>query len=160
MAVSEHQSFGTKTKYPVFISFRGADVRTGFLSFLEYGLKLGVVDYYVDTKEMKSEPLNILLKRIRDSRLVLIIFSENFMESTWCIKELLETTKEMIESGRKIIPLFYKVRVSDVKKNWKVRAEQARGEEGEEKAKEMEKEVHDALRTVTGLMGLKSADYL
>lgn len=148
MAVTDHQ---------VFISFRGADVRRGLLSFLEEGLKRGCVKYYVDTKERKGEVLDILLQRIRESRLVLIILSQNYMESRWCIKELLETTKE-IRPKPKVIPIFYNVRVEDVKDNWKV-GKQARGEEGEEIGEEREKTVKEALRTLTRHMGIRSTEY-
>ncbi|KAF2561535.1 hypothetical protein F2Q70_00017823 [Brassica cretica] len=147
-----------KTGHQVFISFRGADVRKNFLSFLTDGLKRACVNYYVDTKETKGEVLDILLQRIQESRLVLIILSENYMQSNWCIKELRTTTKDITESRRKVIPIFYNVQVADVKDKWKV-GEQAEGVEGEETVEEREKNVKEALMILTRHMGMRSDEY-
>ncbi|CAN7124379.1 unnamed protein product [Brassica rapa subsp. narinosa] len=147
-----------KTDHQVFISFRGADVRKNFLSFLTDGLKRACVNYYVDTKETKGEVLDILLQRIQESRLVLIILSENYMQSNWCIKELRTTTKDIKVSRRKVIPIFYNVQVADVKDKWKV-GEQAEGVEGEETVEEREKNVKEALMILTRHMGMRSDEY-
>lgn len=146
-----------ESKHEVFISFRGKDVRKGFLSFLEDGLTRGCVKYYVDHREKKGEALDILLQRIEESRVVLVILSENYMDSKWCIKELLKTS-EKIGPRLKAIPIFYNVIVEDVKNNWKVN-EQVRAEEGEAKGEEREKQVKEALKILTRHMGMRSEQY-
>ncbi|KAL1222967.1 Disease resistance protein RPS4 [Cardamine amara subsp. amara] len=144
-------------KHQVFISFRGEDVRKGFLSFLEDELTRGCVKYYVDHREMKGEALDILLQRIEESRIVLVILSKNYMDSKWCIKELLKTC-EKIGPRLKAIPIFYNVIVEDVKNNWKV-GEQVRAEEGEAIEEEREKQVKQALMTLTRQTGMRSAEF-
>ncbi|KAL0692991.1 hypothetical protein Bca4012_060171 [Brassica carinata] len=145
-------------QHQVFISFRGADVRKSFVSFLEKALERGCVNYYVDTKELKGEVLDIFFQRIRESRLVLIILSENYMQSNWCIEELRTAIKDIKESKRKVIPIFYKVKVADVKNKWKV-GEQAKGVEGEETMEEREKNVKEALEILTSHIGMRSEEY-
>lgn len=145
-------------QHQVFISFRGADVRKTFVSFLGKALERGCVNYYVDTKELKGEVLDILFQRIQESRLVLIILSENYMQSNWCIEELRTAIKDIKESRRKVIPIFYNVKVADVKDKWKV-GEQAKGVEGEETVEEREKNVKEALGILTRHMGMRSEEY-
>lgn len=118
-------------------------MRKGFLSFLVDGLTRGCVNYYVDNNETKGEALDILLQRIEESRVVLIILSENYMDSTWCIKELLKTREKMGPRLR-VIPIFYNVVVEDVKNNWKV-SKRIRAEEGDATGEERDKLVKEEL---------------
>ncbi|KAL1191872.1 Disease resistance protein RPS4 [Cardamine amara subsp. amara] len=104
-------------KSQVFICFRGKDVREGLLSFLIAALKRKSVNYYVDDEERRGEVTNIFLQEIARSRVVLVIFSENFMYSEWCTNELL-TAMETRGPGKTIIPIFYKVSVEKVRQNW------------------------------------------
>ncbi|VVB08753.1 unnamed protein product [Arabis nemorensis] len=108
-----------EVNYQLFLCFRGKDVRCSFLSFLVAALKRISVNYYVDYEEMRGEVTSVFLQRIQESRVVLVIFSENFMDSKWCTEEVLKAIATR-GPGKTIIPIFYKVSVEQVEKNWSV----------------------------------------
>ena len=56
-----------------------------------------------------------LLKTIRSSRISIIIFSQNYAFSTWCLDELVEILN-CKQNGQLVLPVFYKVDPSDVRK--------------------------------------------
>ncbi|KAF3547879.1 hypothetical protein DY000_02003034, partial [Brassica cretica] len=128
-------------KYSVFLCFRGEDVRVGFLSYLIGTLKRKSIKYYVDYEETRGEVMEIFLQRIAESRIVLVILSPKFMESDWCIDEVLKAL-ETREAGTSIIPVFYKVSVADVK-GWNIVKQGDR----------------DKFINVTKRLGLRSKDY-
>lgn len=51
-----------------------------------------------------------LLGAIESSRSSVVVFSENYANSTWCLDELVECLKK----GQKVLPVFYKVDPSEV----------------------------------------------
>lgn len=103
----------------VFLCFRGKDVREGFLSFLVDALKRKSVNYYVDYEEMRGEDTSIFFQRIAECMVVLVIFSQNFMDSKWCTNEVLKAMETRGPGKSKtIIPIFYKVSVEEVEKSW------------------------------------------
>lgn len=85
--------------------------------------------------------MEIFLQRIAESRIVLVILSPKFMESDWCIDEVLKAL-ETREAGTSIIPVFYKVSVADVK-GWNIVKQGDR----------------DKFINVTKRLGLRSKDY-
>ncbi|CAH8352100.1 unnamed protein product [Eruca vesicaria subsp. sativa] len=100
---------------PVFINFRGKDERQKLLPHLKHHLKDSNVNVFTDDDAI-GEPLKNLFKHIRRSRIVIVIFSVNYLESGWCLDELVEIRKcletEKIDFA---IPIFYKVKTSHVK---------------------------------------------
>lgn len=94
-------------------------MRFNFLSFLVAALERISVKYFVDYQEMRGEVTSIFLQRIQESRVVLVIFSENFMDSKLCTEEVLKAMATR-GPGKTIIPIFYKVSVEEVEKNWSV----------------------------------------
>ncbi|KAL0738845.1 hypothetical protein Bca4012_015055 [Brassica carinata] len=101
--------------YQVFINFRGKDERQKLLAHLKHHLKDSNVNVFTDDDAI-GEPLENLFKHIRRSRIVIVIFSINYLESEWCLDELVEIRKcletEKIDFA---IPIFYKVKTSHVK---------------------------------------------
>ncbi|CAJ1978729.1 unnamed protein product, partial [Sphenostylis stenocarpa] len=57
-----------------------------------------------------------LLQAIQGSRLFLTLFSKNYAFSTWCLRELAEICNCVETSPRRVIPIFYDVDPSDVRK--------------------------------------------
>ncbi|ESQ46425.1 hypothetical protein EUTSA_v10000021mg [Eutrema salsugineum] len=104
------------SEHKVYINFRGADLRHGFVSHLIPALKMNGVGVFVDQMEARGQEIGSLFKRIEESEIALVIFSERYTESAWCLDELVKI-KETKEEGKLIaIPIFYKVEPSQVRK--------------------------------------------
>ncbi|XP_057991799.1 disease resistance protein RUN1-like [Hevea brasiliensis] len=104
-------------KWDVFISFRGDDTRYGILSHLSKALKDKQIKTFTDEELHKGEMISPeLLKIIRESSVSIVIFSENYADSPWCLDELVEIIKCKEESGQIVLPVFYKVDPTDVQK--------------------------------------------
>ncbi|CAH8263358.1 unnamed protein product [Arabidopsis lyrata] len=99
----------------VFLSFRGADLRYGFIDHLKKAFMANNIRYYIDEIEPRGENLGILFQRIRESRIALVFFSNRYPESEWCLDELVEIMKNMENDTLRVIPIFFKVKPEDVR---------------------------------------------
>ncbi|KAL3726058.1 hypothetical protein ACJRO7_031014, partial [Eucalyptus globulus] len=106
-----------KKKYDVFLSFRGTDVRNNFLSHLETALYQKNISYYIDSKEMrKGDQIRpALMKAIEESQFAIIIFSENYASSSWCLEELAKIMECKTQKDLIVLPVFYKVEPREVR---------------------------------------------
>ncbi|XP_020226171.1 disease resistance protein RPP5 isoform X2 [Cajanus cajan] len=104
--------------YDVFVSFRGEDTRNNFTSFLFHDLsRNGIVAFKDDTHLHKGESIAPeLLQAIEGSRLFIVVFSKNYASSTWCLRELAHICNCIQTSQRCVLPIFYDVDPSDVRK--------------------------------------------
>ncbi|CAL2276093.1 unnamed protein product [Prunus armeniaca] len=104
-------------KHDVFLSFRGEDTRSGFLSHLYHELQ-----YWQAIKTFKDDrDLEIgatispeLLTAIEESHLAIIVLSPNYASSAWCLDELSKIL-ECMQDTKRILPIFYHVDPSDVR---------------------------------------------
>ncbi|MCH82114.1 TIR-NBS-LRR resistance protein [Trifolium medium] len=104
-------------KYDVFISFRGDDTRAGFTSHLHAALGRTKYNTYIDYRIQKGDQVWAeLMKAIKDSTLFLVVFSENYASSTWCLNELVEIIECHKNGGVVVIPVFYQIDPSHVRK--------------------------------------------
>ncbi|XP_028756290.1 disease resistance protein RPP2A-like [Neltuma alba] len=104
-------------KYDVFISFRGEDTRFNFTSHLHEALRRNQIYTYIDYRlEKGDEVWPSLEKAIKDSTLFLVVFSENYASSTWCLKELAKILECSKNQGCFVVPVFYRVDPSHVRK--------------------------------------------
>eukprot|EP00258_Populus_trichocarpa_P032117 XP_024448136.1 disease resistance protein TAO1 [Populus trichocarpa] len=102
-------------KHDVFLSFRGADTRKGFTSHLYDALKRSQIDAYIDNKLDGGEKIEpALLKRIEESFISLVIFSENYADSTFCLRELSKILECMETKQQMVLPVFYRLDPSHV----------------------------------------------
>ncbi|KAL8262597.1 hypothetical protein R6Q59_023946 [Mikania micrantha] len=109
-------------KYDVFLSFRGVDTRKRFTAHLYKALVEADYNTFLDNEEIETgEPLKPELETaIKTSRAYIIILSKNYASSTWCLDELvlmLEQKKKFNEQI--VIPIFYHVEPTDVRKQLK-----------------------------------------
>ena len=76
-------------KFDVFLSFRGEDTRLGFIGHLYKTLCQRGIKTFLDNNLERGEEISIgLLKIIESSRISIIVFSQNYASSTWCLDEL------------------------------------------------------------------------
>ena len=100
--------------FDVFLSFRGQDTRHGFISHLYEALRLRGIHTFIDDMLPKGEKISAkLLKTIENSTMSIIVFSENYAFSTWCLDEL----AKIVECKRndQVRPVFYKVKPSEIR---------------------------------------------
>ncbi|CAL2276798.1 unnamed protein product [Prunus armeniaca] len=104
-------------KYDVFLSFRGVDTRKGFTAHLyESLLRQGIKTFTCDSEFQKGEEISAqLLSAIKESRISVLVISENYACSTWCLDELSKIL-ECSQARDSVLPVFYDVDPSDVRK--------------------------------------------
>ncbi|XP_050141840.1 TMV resistance protein N-like isoform X3 [Malus sylvestris] len=105
-------------KYDVFISFRGEDTRRGITSHLHAALLEKKITTYIDDKLKRGDEIApALLEAIEESQLSVIIFSKDYASSTWCLDELVHILECKEKHGQMVIPVFYDINPSDVRKH-------------------------------------------
>ncbi|KAG8479436.1 hypothetical protein CXB51_029845 [Gossypium anomalum] len=130
--LSTSSSIPRQKEYEVFLSFRGEDTRHNFTDHLYDALRRsGIVIFRDDTKlEAGEEIAPELFKAIQQSWCSVIVISENYVFSSWCLEELAEIVKQKKENGHKVFPIFYGVDPSDLRQQkGKVEAAFAKHEE-------------------------------
>uniref|UniRef100_A0A1J3F9N6 ADP-ribosyl cyclase/cyclic ADP-ribose hydrolase n=1 Tax=Noccaea caerulescens TaxID=107243 RepID=A0A1J3F9N6_NOCCA len=101
----------------VFPSFRGEDVRRGFLSHIQMEFQRKGITPFIDNEIKRGESIGPeLVRAIRGSKMAIILISRNYASSKWCLDELVEIMKSREELGQTVMAIFYKVDPSDVKK--------------------------------------------
>ncbi|KAG2397027.1 TMV resistance protein [Vigna angularis] len=120
MACNKRQrsSSSHTNNFDVFVSFRGADTRNGFTNHLFAALqRKGVVAFTDDQTIQKGDFLESeLLLAIEGSRVFIVVFSKDYASSTWCMKELTKIVDWVEVTGRSLLPIFYDVTPSEVRK--------------------------------------------
>ncbi|TYI03715.1 hypothetical protein ES332_A11G360200v1 [Gossypium tomentosum] len=118
LSLPSTSSYISRKKYDVFLSFRGEDTRKNFTDHLYAALKRnGIVTFRDDPKlEAGEEIASELLKAIQQSWCSVIVFSETYAFSSWCLEELAEIVKQHNNDGHKVFPIFYDVDPSDLRK--------------------------------------------
>ncbi|RDX73270.1 TMV resistance protein N, partial [Mucuna pruriens] len=158
MACSTIQSSSSSRtrNFDVFVSFRGIDTRNGFTNFLFAALqRKGVIAFRDDQKIKKGEFLEPeLLEAIKGSRVFIVVFSKNYASSTWCMKELTKIVDWVEETSRSVLPIFYDVTPSEVRKqSGKFGKAFAEHEERFKDDLEMVKKWREALKEITNRCG-------
>ncbi|PKI54776.1 hypothetical protein CRG98_024828 [Punica granatum] len=99
--------------YDVFLSFRGEDTRHLFHCLDEKG-----VNAFIDNSLLRGEDISSqLIDTIRSSRISVMVLSRNYANSSWCLEELSEIMECRNKSiGQMVLPVFYDVDPSDVRK--------------------------------------------
>nr|VDD40217.1 unnamed protein product [Brassica oleracea] len=97
-------------KPQVFISFRGKDERKKLLPHLKHHLEASPSNVRVFTDDDNiAQRLDRLYNHIRNSWLVIVIFSVSYLDSSWCLNELLQIKKCLQTKKIKfVMPIFYR----------------------------------------------------
>ena len=98
------------------MSFRGEDTREGFTGYLYKALCDKGIHTFIDDKLQKGEEISEeLIQSIKNSLILVVVFSENYAKSKWCLDELVEIV-ECREKDQEvqIRPVFYNVDPSEI----------------------------------------------
>jgi hypothetical protein len=111
-------SLTDRFKYDVFLSFRGEDTRHGFTGYLKKALDDKGVRTFVDEKDLqKGDKITpSLLKAIEGSMMAIVVLSKNYASSSFCLQELSHILDSLKDKGRSVLPVFYKVDPSVIRK--------------------------------------------
>ncbi|XP_050114747.1 disease resistance protein RPV1-like isoform X8 [Malus sylvestris] len=105
-------------KYDVFLSFRGEDTRKGFTGHLRTALEEKGYKTFIDEDDLKrgEEIKPELLRAIEESRISIIVFSKRYADSSWCLNELVKIMECRSKLEQHVLPIFYDVEASDIRK--------------------------------------------
>ncbi|XP_044488865.1 disease resistance protein RPV1-like [Mangifera indica] len=113
---SSSSSTTPKAKYKVFISFRGEDTRSSFTSHLYEELCKENIATFIDDKLIKGDRIpSSLSYAIKQSKIAVVIFSEQYASSRWCLQELERILECNEKYGQILIPVFYRIDPTDVR---------------------------------------------
>ncbi|XP_017225537.1 TMV resistance protein N-like isoform X2 [Daucus carota subsp. sativus] len=103
--------------WDVFLSYRGPDTGPNFTGHLYAALhRHGIQTYKDDYKlRMGDDISDALREAIEESKIYIVIFSENYASSPWCLNELVDIVKFKRTKQRLILPVFYKIDPSVVR---------------------------------------------
>ncbi|KAK2639901.1 hypothetical protein Ddye_027696 [Dipteronia dyeriana] len=103
-------------KHEVFLSFRGEDTRYGFTSHLYDALCRKKIETFIDYRLERGDEISpALLGAIEGSKIAVVIFSENYASSKWCLRELAEIIKYKKMNKHTVMPVFYHIDPSEVR---------------------------------------------
>ncbi|XP_024045271.1 TMV resistance protein N-like [Citrus clementina] len=109
-------SYRNNKKYDVFVSFRGEDTRDNFTSHLYSALSRQNIQTFIDDQLNRGDEISeSLVSAIEASPISVIIFSESYASSRWCLDELVKILECKKECEQIVIPVFYRVDPSDAR---------------------------------------------
>ncbi|KAG0562812.1 hypothetical protein KC19_9G173000 [Ceratodon purpureus] len=106
---------GTFEQYDVFLCHRGPDTKFGFASYLSERLEGAGLRPFLDYKSIVhgQDSQACMDSAVKTTPIALVIFSEKFVDSEWCLNELDELMR-FDARPVKVIPVFYKVKPDQV----------------------------------------------
>jgi secreted Zn-dependent insulinase-like peptidase len=113
LAASSSMASTSCSHYHIFINHRGPDVKNTFASYLYRRLISMGWRAFLDREELELgyQVFSQIEHAIRGASVHIAIFSPGYAQSPWCLQELVL----MKNSGRTILPVFYKVDPSVVR---------------------------------------------
>ena len=146
-------------RYAVFLSFRGEDTRNNFISHLYKALDQKGIDTFMDDKKFRTgeEISPTVVTAIRRSRCSIIVLSENYASSKWCLEELVEILQCRRTKNQKVMRIFYNVDPSHVRnQTGRFGEAMAKHEKNLKIGREKLRKWREALTQVANLSGLLS----
>ena len=104
-------------KYDVFLSFRSEDTRNSFTDHLYAALKQKGIFTFRDDEKLERGTFIApeLLRAIEESRFAVVIISQNYASSSWCMVELAKIVECMEKERLIVLPVFHYIDPSDVR---------------------------------------------
>ncbi|KAL8090587.1 TMV resistance protein N-like [Apium graveolens] len=114
---SSNASTPPPTTWDVFLSFRGIDTRNTFTDHLYSTLHGLRVKTFRDKPELRIGDVirDDLIKAIKESKIHVVVFSENYASSSWCLDELLEIYECWRTMKTLVIAVYYNIKPSVVR---------------------------------------------
>lgn len=168
--LSEASSSSSSTrdyKYDVFLSFRGLDTRRNFIDHLHKALIEANVTTFLDEEEIETglylKPE--LVSGIKASRASILVLSENYASSTWCLNELVLILDQHRTTGHIVIPIFYHVEPTNIRHQQKSfgdamakHKQRMEAETNEEEKNQLAQKMEIWKKALTEVAGLKGKD--
>ncbi|KAM3683460.1 hypothetical protein ACJW31_12G149300 [Castanea mollissima] len=116
--LSSSSSSSRRWIYEVFLSFRGEDTRNSFTDHLYAALQRSGIFAFRDNERLeRGKSISPeLFKAIEESRISVVVLSKNYTSSTWCLDELAKIIQCKKEKEMIVLPIFYDLDPSDVRK--------------------------------------------
>lgn len=159
---SSSSSLVSLKKYDVFLSFRGEDTRKNFTSHLYDALIRKKVETFMDDNELqKGDDISpSLIKAIEESDISIVIFSQDYASSKWCLNELIKILQCKNDMGQIVIPVFYNIDPSHIRKQTEsYQRAFAKHEQDMKLNKDMLQKWKAALSVSANLVGFDSSKY-
>ena len=145
----------SRLRWHVFLSFRGEDTRYPFIDKLYTSLhNKGIRAFRDDDGLGRGDDIApTLLDAIEESAASIVVISQKYASSRWCLEEL----SKICECKRLVLPVFYQVDPSDVRKQGGPFEKHFREHEKKEIEKKIEegkvKKWREAMKTAGGKAG-------
>ncbi|XP_060673830.1 TMV resistance protein N-like [Ziziphus jujuba] len=158
MAATSSSSYSSQEKYEVFLDFRGEDTRDRFSGHLYHALRQKHILTYKDDENLESgHEISKIMEAIRESKICIIVFSQDFASSTWCLDEVVRILDCKRDGNDFIITIVYEIDPSIVRKQNKSYAYAfTKHEERFKASMDKVQRWRDALKEVAGLSGHKN----
>ncbi|KAL9691625.1 hypothetical protein QQ045_012050 [Rhodiola kirilowii] len=103
--------------HQVFLSFRGEDVRNGFVGHLFNGLRREGFRVFMDNDGLEhGRDIQIkLLEAIEQSEVSIVTLSTRYADSRWCLDELAKIMELNVSPDRFVLPVFFDMEPTDVR---------------------------------------------
>lgn len=113
----EGSSETREKSFDVYVSFRGPDTRF-FVGLLYHSLQQEGIRVFIDEEDLRKG-VNIgqsLTQAIRHSKIAIVILSDNYPGSKWCLNELAQIVEHHKTMSQIIVPVFLNVTPSVVRR--------------------------------------------
>ena len=108
---------GYRNSSEVFLSFRGEDTRSSFTSHLYASLQNAGIRVFMDEDSLQrgGHISTLLPQEIERSKISIVVFSRNYADSRWCLRELVKIMECHRTTAQIVLLVFYDVDPSEVR---------------------------------------------
>ncbi|KAG5625797.1 hypothetical protein H5410_011015 [Solanum commersonii] len=110
-----------RCSYHVYLSYRGKEISVNFINILHTALTdVGIQTFKRHSEARKGKIVGSeLQKAVKESRISIIVFTEDYGYSRRCLDELVNILERKQSAGHMILPVFYRVDPSHIRKREK-----------------------------------------
>ena len=118
MSSSSSSSSCHEQEYDVFLSFRGEDTRNSFTAHLKEALCRSGINTFIDDHNLRRGQVisPALAAAIENSMFSIVVLSKGYASSGWCLEELVKILESKTGMEERVLPIFYDVDPSDIRK--------------------------------------------